>query len=69
MQYLELVFRVGTLRLKRKQNEVRTCTSTGMTREDREEENWKVAGLAAKCGQVTSSSRRRRRGRSKKLQK
>lgn len=65
------MFRVGTLRLKRKQNEVRTCTSTGMTREDREEESWKVAGLAAKCGQVTSSSRRirRRRGRSKKLQK
>jgi hypothetical protein len=47
MQYLELMFRVGTLRLNGKKNEIRRCMSIGTTREKGEEEGWCAAGLAA----------------------
>ena len=48
MQYLEFMFRVGTLRLNGKKNEMRRCTSIGMTREEGEEEGWDAAGPAVK---------------------
>ena len=44
MQYLELMFRVGTLRLNGKKNEIRRCMSIGTTREKGEEEKRKRGG-------------------------